>query len=165
MSDTQQSLIGIKKRTLIIAGIIFGLSLALNLVIIGSMMSYETWRKEHAAGTYDYEKIEKFILNQFPDETKPDVTEVLQRYRPDIIQTYAIYTNHKTLLAETLLQEQPDRASLERITADLRTAQNNISLVHHNFMIDLSLIAPIELRQKLANSINKRGPLTSRNHP
>ncbi|MGC6472875.1 MAG: hypothetical protein ACON4W_08380 [Parvibaculales bacterium] len=165
MTASDHKIIGVKKSKLLIAGALLAVSLALNLIIIGGMVSYKSWRHEHAAGKYDYEKIEKFILRQFPQEQSVEVAGVLERHRGDIVRTYSVYTGYKTELANALRQEQVSRDSLERIAANLRAAQQDVSVVHHAFMVDLSALAPMELRKKLAKSIDRRGPLTSRNHP
>ena len=75
MTASDHKIIGVKKSTLLIAGALLAVSLALNLIIIGGMVSYKSWRHEHAAGKYDYEKIEKFILRQFPQEQSVEVAE------------------------------------------------------------------------------------------
>lgn len=164
-TETDRRIIGVKKTTLMIFGALLAPSLALNLIILGGMMSYKSWRNEHAAGKYNHAKIEKFILKQFPAEQSGEVSEILERHRGDIVRTYSTYNNHKTELADALRQKEVNRETLARIASDLRRAQHDISVVHHAFMVDLSALAPIELRRKLAKSIDKRGPLTSRNHP
>ncbi len=165
MNDSRAKIIGIKKRTFVIIGIIFAVSLAFNLVTIGAMVAHKSWHKDYVAGNYDHDQIKRILIRQFPKEKEPQVQAILAKHRQNINDTYRLYTKHKIALVQALGQETIERIALENITADLRTVQHSISTVHHALMIDLSLISSHDLREIFIKSIMQRSPLTSPNHP
>lgn len=135
--------------------IALGLSLAVNLFILGATVNFYTagHPDRPAHRQLDFKSIENRVLRRLPKTNREAIREVFKQYRGTGRELIEDYHRTRYDLLDYLRSDAPARDVLTQKTMTMLEAERALSWQMNRIMIDMVMVSSPEGRRKIARMV------------